>query len=380
MRLHEYQAKQVFADAGIETPPGEVVETADAAREAAEAIGGTVAVKAQVHVGGRGKAGGIELAEDRDEAYEAAEGILGMDLKGKRVEKVLIEDAVDFIDELYVGVTTDRGEGRAVAMVSSEGGVNIEEVAEESPEAIARTHIDPAYDLRPFEARELVYGAGVPKDAARNVTGVLSTLYDLWDEGDADDAEINPLMVTEDGGVVAADAVFNVDDSALYRQEDLAAMEDEAFEDDFEARASDAGFDYVRLDGDVGIIGNGAGLVMTTLDLVDHFGGSPANFLDIGGGADAERVQGALELVFDDENVDAVLFNVFGGITRCDEVAQGINDALEAFEELPEPLVVRLTGTNEEEGRELLTDRVETAEGLEEAVERTVELSGGDDE
>ena len=380
MRLHEYQAKQVFADAGIETPPGEVVETADAAREAAERIGGTVAVKAQVHVGGRGKAGGIELAEDPDEAYEAAEGILGMDLKGKRVEKVLIEDAVDFIDELYVGVTTDRGEGRAVAMVSSEGGVNIEEVAEESPEAIARTHIDPAYDLRPFEARELVYGAGVPKDAARNVTGVLSTLYDLWDEGDADDAEINPLMVTEDGGVVAADAVFNVDDSALYRQEDLAAMEDEAFEDDFEARASDAGFDYVRLDGDVGIIGNGAGLVMTTLDLVDHFGGSPANFLDIGGGADAERVQGALELVFDDENVDAVLFNVFGGITRCDEVAQGINDALEAFEELPEPLVVRLTGTNEEEGRELLTDRVETAEGLEEAVERTVELSGGDDE
>ena len=380
MRLHEYQAKQVFADAGIETPPGEVVETADAAREAAEGIGGTVAVKAQVHVGGRGKAGGIELAEDPDEAYEAAEGILGMDLKGKRVEKVLIEDAVDFIDELYVGVTTDRGEGSAVAMVSSEGGVNIEEVAEESPEAIARTHIDPAYDLRPFEARELVYGAGVPKDAARNVTGVLSTLYDLWDEGDADDAEINPLMVTEDGGVVAADAVFNVDDSALYRQEDLAAMEDESFEDDFEARASDAGFDYVRLDGDVGIIGNGAGLVMTTLDLVDHFGGSPANFLDIGGGADAERVQGALELVFDDENVDAVLFNVFGGITRCDEVAQGINDALEAFEELPEPLVVRLTGTNEEEGRELLTDRVETAEGLEEAVERTVELSGGDDE
>ena len=380
MRLHEYQAKQVFADAGIETPPGEVVETADAAREAAEGIGGTVAVKAQVHVGGRGKAGGIELAEDPDEAYEAAEGILGMDLKGKRVEKVLIEDAVDFVDELYVGVTTDRGEGRAVAMVSSEGGVNIEEVAEESPEAIARTHIDPAYDLRPFEARELVYGAGVPKDAARNVTGVLSTLYDLWDEGDADDAEINPLMVTEDGGVVAADAVFNVDDSALYRQEDLAAMEDEAFEDDFEARASDAGFDYVRLDGDVGIIGNGAGLVMTTLDLVDHFGGSPANFLDIGGGADAERVQGALELVFDDENVDAVLFNVFGGITRCDEVAQGINDALEAFEELPEPLVVRLTGTNEEEGRELLTDRVETAEGLEGAVERTVELSGGDGE
>ncbi|MFP4174534.1 MAG: ADP-forming succinate--CoA ligase subunit beta [Halobacteriales archaeon] len=380
MRLHEYQAKQVFADAGIETPEGEVVGTADAAREAAERIGGTVAVKAQVHVGGRGKAGGIKLADDSDEAYEAADEILGMDLKGKHVDKVLVEEAVDFVDELYVGVTTDRGEGRAVAMVSSEGGVNIEEVAEENPDAIARTHVDPAYDLRPFEAREVVYGANVDREAARDVTGVLSTLYTLWDESDADDAEINPLMVTEDGGVVAADAVFNIDNSALYRQEKLAEMEDEAFEDDFEARASDAGFDYVRLDGNVGIIGNGAGLVMTTLDLVDHFGGSPANFLDIGGGADAERVQAALELVFEDENVDAVLFNVFGGITRCDEVAQGINDALEAFDELPEPLVVRLTGTNEKEGRELLTDRVETAEGLEEAVKRTVELSGGDGE
>jgi succinyl-CoA synthetase beta subunit len=380
MRLHEYQAKQVFADAGIKTPDGEVVETAEGARDAAERIGGTVAVKAQVHVGGRGKAGGIELADDADEAYEAAEDILGMDLKGKRVDKVLVEEAVDFVDELYVGVTTDRGEGRAVAMVSSEGGVNIEEVAEENPDAIARTHVDPAYDLRPFEAREVVYGANVDRDAARSVTGVLSTLYQLWDESDADDAEINPLMVTEDGGVVAADAVFNIDNSALYRQEELAEMEDEAFEDEFEARASDAGFDYVRLDGNVGIIGNGAGLVMTTLDLVDHFGGSPANFLDIGGGADAERVRGALELVFEDENVDAVLFNVFGGITRCDEVAQGINDALDAFDELPEPLVVRLTGTNEKEGRELLTDRVETAEGLEEAVKRTVELSGGDGE
>ncbi|MFP4189075.1 MAG: ADP-forming succinate--CoA ligase subunit beta, partial [Halobacteriales archaeon] len=285
MRLHEYQAKQVFADAGIETPEGEVVGTADAAREAAERIGGTVAVKAQVHVGGRGKAGGIKLADDADEAYEAADEILGMDLKGKHVDKVLVEEAVDFVDELYVGVTTDRGEGRAVAMVSSEGGVNIEEVAEENPDAIARTHVDPAYDLRPFEAREVVYGAGVSRDAARDVTGVLSTLYELWDESDADDAEINPLMVTEDGGVVAADAVFNIDNSALYRQEKLAEMEDEAFEDDFEARASDAGFDYVRLDGNVGIIGNGAGLVMTTLDLVDYYGGSPANFLDIGGGA-----------------------------------------------------------------------------------------------
>ena len=376
MRLHEYQAKQVFADAGIPTPDGEVVDTPEGAYEAAERLGGEVAVKAQVHVGGRGKAGGIEVVSSPEEAKEAAERIIGMDIKGNDVEKLLIEEAVDIQNELYVGVTTDRGEGRAVTMVSSRGGVNIEEVAEEDPDAIARTHVDPAYDLRPFEAREVVYGAGVPQDAARDVTGVLSTLYKLWDERDADDAEINPLTVTGDGEVIAADAVFNIDNSALYRQEELAEMEDEAFDDEFEARASEAGFDYVRLDGNVGIVGNGAGLVMTTLDLVDHFGGSPANFLDIGGGADAERVRSALELVFEDENVDAVLFNVFGGITRCDEVAQGINDALDAFDELPEPLVVRLTGTNEKEGREILTDRVETAEGLEEAVKHAVELSG----
>lgn len=381
MRLHEYQAKQVFADAGIPTPDGEVVSSPDEARDAAERLGGTVAVKAQVHVGGRGKAGGIEVVDTPEKARDAAERIIGMNIKGKGVEKVLVEEGVDIENELYVGVTTDRGEGRAVAMVSSKGGVNIEEVAEEDPDAIARTHVDPAYDLRPFEAREVVYGAGVPREHTRDVTGVLSTLYTLWDESDADDAEINPLMVTGDGGVVAADAVFNIDNSALYRHEKLAEMEEEAFEDEFEARASEAGFDYVRLDGNVGIVGNGAGLVMTTLDLVDHFGGSPANFLDIGGGADAERVRSALELVFEDENVDAVLFNVFGGITRCDEVAEGINNALGTFDELPEPLIVRLTGTNDEEGREILTDRVETAEGLEEAVERTVELStsGGDD-
>ncbi|MDZ7688470.1 MAG: ADP-forming succinate--CoA ligase subunit beta [Halobacteriales archaeon] len=378
MRLHEYQAKQVFADAGIPTPDGEIVSSPDEAREAAESLGCPVAVKAQVHVGGRGKAGGIEVVSSPEEARDAAERIIGMDIKGKHVEKVLVEKGVDFENELYVGVTTDRGEGRAVAMVSSEGGVNIEEVAEQNPDAIARTHVDPAYDLQPFEAREVVYGANVPREQARDVAGVLSTLYELWDESDADDAEINPLMVTADGDVIAADAVFNIDNSALYRQEKLAEMEDEAFDDEFEARASEAGFDYVRLNGNVGIVGNGAGLVMTTLDLVDHFGGSPANFLDIGGGADAERVRSALELVFEDENVDAVLFNVFGGITRCDEVAQGINDALDAFDELPEPLVVRLTGTNEEEGREILTDRVETAEGLEEAVRRAVDLSGGD--
>ncbi len=378
MRLHEYQAKQVFADAGIPTPEGRVAGTPEEAREIAEEIGGEVAVKAQVHVGGRGKAGGIKLASTPDEAYTVADEILGMEIKGKLTEEVLVEEAVDIDDELYVGVTLDRGEGEAVAMVSSRGGVNIEEVAEEYPEAIAKEHVDPAYDLLGYQNRRVVYGAGVDREVARDVSGVLDTLYTLWSGSDADDAEINPLVVTGDGDVVAADAVFNIDDSALYRQPELAEMEEEAFDDPFEAKASDKGFDYVRLSGDVGIIGNGAGLVMTTLDLVDHYGGSPANFLDIGGGAKADRVRDALSLVFEDDNVEAVVFNIFGGITRCDEVAEGINEALEEFDELPKPLVVRLTGTNEEEGRKLLTSKVEVEQSLEGAVQRTVELAGGD--
>ncbi|XGI83618.1 ADP-forming succinate--CoA ligase subunit beta [Halorutilales archaeon Cl-col2-1] len=380
MRLHEYQAKEIFADAGIPTPEGVVVSTPEDAREAADEIGGTVAVKAQVHVGGRGKAGGIKIASSPDEAEEAADEILGMDLKGHTVEEVLIEEGVDIEEEFYVGITMDRGEGQGVAMVSSKGGVNIEEVAEEEPEAIAQNHIDPAYGLQGFEARECVYNTDIPDEATRGVSAVLSTLYEIWDENDAEDAEINPLMLTGDGDLIAADAVLNIDGSSLYRHEDLAELEEESFDDEFEAKASEEGFDYVRLDGNVGIIGNGAGLVMTTLDLVDHFGGKPANFLDIGGGARADRVQSALELVFDDENVDAVLFNIFGGITRCDEVAQGINEALESFDELPKPLVVRLTGTNETEGREILTERVETREELEDAVKTAVELAetGGD--
>jgi len=294
MRLHEYQAKEVFAEASIPTPRGKVATSPKEASDIAEEMGCPVAVKAQVHVGGRGKAGGIKLADTPEEAHEATQEILGMRIKGKYVEKVLIEEGIDIENELYVGVTTDRGQGRAVAMVSSKGGINIEEVAEENPEAIAKKHIDPAYDLQPFEARELVYGARIPQEHTHDVTGVLSRLYTLWDKTDADDAEINPLIVTGDGDIIAADAVFNIDNSALYRQEELAEMEEEAFEDDFEARASEEGLDYVRLSGNVGIIGNGAGLVMTTLDLIDNFGGSPANFLDIGGGADAERVQKAL--------------------------------------------------------------------------------------
>ena len=374
MRLHEYQAKEVFADAGLPVPDADLADTVDDAVAAAERIGYPVAIKAQVHVGGRGKAGGIELAESEEEAREAAESILGMDLKGYTVNRVLVEAAVDFVDELYVGVTMDRGAGRPVAMVSTRGGVDIEEVAAESPEDITREGVDPAFGLHSYQARRAVYGAGVAREVARDVAGVLTTLYDLWNARDATEAEINPLMITSDEAVVAADAVMNVDDDALFRQPDLEAMETDSYEDDLERKAGEYGFDYVRLDGDVGIIGNGAGLVMTTLDLVDYYGGEPANFLDIGGGAQADRVANALDMVFSDPNVEAVVFNIFGGITRGDEVARGINDALERFDEIPKEVVVRLAGTNAEEGMEILnTDLVEVEGTLEDAVRRAVE-------
>ena len=373
MKLHEYQAKEAFADAGIPTPASRLAGTVDEAVAAAEDIGYPVAIKAQVQVGGRGKAGGIELADSEGEARDAAESILGMDLKGYHVDRVLVEEAVDFVNELYVGVTMDRGEGRPVAMVSTRGGVDIEEVAAEDPDAIAQEHIDPAFGMHPYQARKAVYNAGVDREVAGDVASVLTTLYDLWAAKDGSDAEINPLMVTADGDVIAADAVMNIDGDALFRHPDLAEMQDEAAEDDLEAKSNEYGFDYVRLDGNVGIIGNGAGLVMTTLDLVDHYGGSPANFLDIGGGAKAERVTNALDMVFSDENVDAVVFNIFGGITRGDEVARGINEALEAFDEIPKRVVVRLAGTNAGEGMEILnTDLVTVEATLEDAVQRAV--------
>ncbi|MFT4883882.1 MAG: succinyl-CoA synthetase beta subunit [Natronomonas sp.] len=376
MKLHEYQAKGVFADAGIPVPDSTLASTVDEAVEAAEEIGYPVAIKAQVQVGGRGKAGGIKLVDDADEAREAADDILGMDLKGLHVDRVLVEAAVDFTNELYVGVTMDRTVGKPVAMVSTRGGVNIEEVAEEDPDAIVREHIDPAFGMHPFQARKAVYEAGVDREVANDVASILSQLYDLWEDKDATDIEVNPLMVTSDDEVIAADAVMNIDEDALFRHPDLEAMEDEAAEDELEAKANEYGFDYVRLSGNTGIIGNGAGLVMTTLDLVDYYGGEPANFLDIGGGAKAERVTNALDMVFSDENVDAVVFNIFGGITRGDEVARGINEALESFDEIPKKVVVRLAGTNAEEGMEILnTDLVTVEKTLEDAVQRAVEYA-----
>jgi len=258
-------------------------------------------------------------------------------------------------------------------MVSTEGGVDIETVAEETPDAIAREHVDPAFGLHPYQARKVVYEAGVDADVALDVASILSTLYDLYADSDASEIEVNPVMITSDRDVTAADAVMNIDEDALFRQPDLAEMAEASYENDLERKAGEYGFDYVRLSGNVGIIGNGAGLVMTTLDLVDHYGGKPANFLDIGGGAKAERVTQALDMVFSDPNVDSVVFNIFGGITRGDEVAKGINEALEGFDEIPKKVVVRLAGTNAEEGMEILnTDLVEVEETLEAAVQRAV--------
>ena len=378
MRLHEYQAKDIFADAGVPVPDSRLAATVEEVLDATDAIGFPAAIKAQVHVGGRGKAGGIRVATDESEARGYAEAILGMDLKGYEVGTVLVEAGVDFETELYVGITMDRDEGEPVVMVSTEGGVDIESVAERTPDRIAREHIDPAFGLHPYQARRVVYDAGIPRDVAGDVASIVSALYDLYESKDASEIEINPVMVTSDREVVAADGVMNIDEDALFRHPDLAAMEDETAGDELEAKANDYGFDYVRLDGNVGIIGNGAGLVMTTLDLVDHYGGEPANFLDIGGGAKAERVANALDMVFADENVDSVVFNIFGGITRGDEVATGINEALARFDEIPKRVVVRLAGTNAEDGMEILnTDLVDVEATLDDAVRRAVANAEG---
>ncbi len=375
MKLHEYQAKEKFATAGIPTPSSVLAESVAGVLDAAEEIGYPVAIKAQVQVGGRGKAGGIKVADSAESAEEAAKSILGMDLKGFIVDSVLVEEAIDFTDEYYVGVTMDREEKRPVVMVSARGGVNIEEVASTDPDAIAREHVDPAYGFFPFEARRVVFDAGISRDVARGVADIVQKLYGVWDEADATEAEINPVMVTADGDVVAADAVLNIDDDALFRQPELAELEEEYYESQLERKAGEYGFDYVRLDGNIGIIGNGAGLVMATLDLVDHFEGAPANFLDIGGGAQASRVRDALDVVFSDDQVDAVLVNIFGGITRGDEVAEGINTALDSFESVPKPIVVRLAGTNAEEGLGILdTSRLAAESTLEAAVQRAVEF------
>jgi succinyl-CoA synthetase beta subunit len=376
--LFEYQGKQLLARQGIPTPSGEVAETPAEARAAAERIGGRVVVKAQVQVGGRGKAGGIKLADTPDEAEANAEAILGMDIKGHTVHRVWIEEASDIAKEYYASVTFDRGAKKPLVMLSAKGGVDIEEVAETDPDALARLHVDPLVGFQPHQARWLAYHAGIDAEAIRGVTDILGKLYAGFIELDATLLEINPLILSGDGQVRALDAKVSIDGNALYRHPDMAELAESVTTDPQELLAHQKGVTYVKLDGDVGILGNGAGLVMSTLDVVALAGGRPANFLDAGGGSKAEDVVTALEVLLSDDKVKALLVNIFGGITRCDEVAEGLLTALGQLGTTL-PIVVRLDGTNEEEGRAIIAERAPSNVVVEatmlSAARRAVELA-----
>jgi len=377
--LYEYQGKQLFARFGIPVSDGAVATTADEARKAAEEIGSAVVVKAQVLVGGRGKAGGIKLAAGPDEAAACAGEILGMDIRGHTVRRVWIENASDIAREYYFSITFDRGAKRPLFMLTTEGGVDIEEVAAKNPGALARLHVDPLTGFLPFHARRLSFAAGIPAEETAQVGQIMERAYRAFIETDAMLVEINPLIVTPDGIVRALDAKYTVDDNALFRHPDIAAMRDAEAADPQEQMARERGVNYVKLDGDIGILGNGAGLVMSTLDVVALAGGRPANFLDVGGGAQADEIVTAMEVLLSDAKVRAVLFNVFGGITRCDEVARGVLTALDRLQ-VSVPLVVRLDGTNDVEGRRLLADAAPPDVHVEQtmlgAAARVVELAG----
>ncbi|MFQ6013929.1 MAG: ADP-forming succinate--CoA ligase subunit beta [Anaerolineae bacterium] len=375
MNLYEYQAKKIFTSYGIAVPPGEVATTPGEARAIARRLGGRVAIKAQVLVGGRGKAGGIKLASGPQEAEEKAAQILGMDIKGLTVKKVLVEPAVNIAQELYLGAVLDREARRVTVMASPEGGVDIEEVARTTPDRIFKASIDPFLGLRDYQARQLAHDVGLEGSLVRDFTGIARHLYRCFVGSDASLAEINPLVVSDEGRLLALDAKMVLDDNSLFRHPDLAELRDVDGEDAYEWEAREHGLSYVKLDGEIGCMVNGAGLAMATMDLTKLYGGAPANFLDIGGGARADRVAAALRIILSDPNVKVVLFNIFGGITRCDEVARGILTALAEIE-TEVPMVARLVGTNEEEGRRLLAEaQMITATTLEEAAQKAVELS-----
>ncbi|MDQ3814022.1 MAG: ADP-forming succinate--CoA ligase subunit beta [Armatimonadota bacterium] len=374
MKIHEYQAKEIFAKYGVPIPAGRVAWTPDEAKNIATEIGQPVVVKAQVHVGGRGKAGGIKLAQTPAEAREAAEKIIGMDIKGLTVQEVLVEAAADIKEEYYIGITMDRAARRNIVMVSAAGGIDIEEVAASTPEKIARLHLDPALGLLDFQIRQLAYDSKLPPAAVKGIGPFLKALYKVYSEYDCSLAEINPLVLTGAKTLIAADAKINIDDNALFRHSDMAQFQQAQEEDPIEAEAHRRGLTYVRLEGDIGIIGNGAGLVMTTLDVVQREGGRPANFLDIGGGAKAEVVRTAVEVVLLDSNVKGIFFNIFGGITRGDEVARGLLEALGTMD-IKVPIVVRLTGTRAEEGLKLLEGSPLTpAATMQEGAQKIVQL------
>jgi len=378
--LYEYQGKELFRRFSIPTSEGRLATSADEARAAAEELGGQVVVKAQVLTGGRGKAGGIKLADSPDEAAQNAEAILGLDIRGHVVRKLWIEKASEIAKEYYLSVTFDRGEKKALFMLTKEGGIDIEEVAAERPEALARLHVDPLEGFQPYHARRLIYAAGIDDpDEQKQILSIVGRLYDVFIGADAMLCEINPLIVTPEGEVKALDSKFTVDDNALYKHADIAEMRDlEAYPPE-ERAAREKGVTYVKLDGEVGILGNGAGLVMSTLDVIALAGGRPANFCDLGGGGDAQGVVDALEIISADPQVRSILFNIFGGITRGDEVARGILQALDQIS-IEEPIVVRLDGTNAEEGRQLLaeagSENLHVEPTMLDAARRAVELAG----
>ncbi|MDX6669722.1 MAG: succinyl-CoA synthetase beta subunit [Solirubrobacteraceae bacterium] len=378
MDLLEYQGKQLFARHGVPVPDGAPASTVEEAVERAREIGFPCVVKAQVQIGGRGKAGGIKVANSEDEAREHAEAILGMDIRGHTVHEVWIERASDIASEYYASIVFDRSAKAPLLMLSTRGGMDIEAVAEEDPSAIARLHVDPLLGFQDFHGRRLCFEAGVDADVVRPVGALLARLYDAFIAEEAMLVEVNPLIVTGDRSVMALDAKVTLDGNSLFRHPENEQLADSSADDPQERMAKERGLTYVKLDGDIGILGNGAGLVMSTLDVVAQAGGSPANFLDAGGGSKAEAIVDAVEVILSDEKVKAVLFNIFGGITRCDEVARGL---IEAFAQVKPtvPFVVRLNGTNEEEGRALLAEadlpNVTVVATMDEAAAKVVELA-----
>jgi succinyl-CoA synthetase beta subunit len=379
MDLLEYQGKQLFARHGLKVSPGEAVESVQDAVRAANEIGYPVVVKAQVLIGGRGKAGGVKLAADEAQAREHAQRILGMDIKGHVVHTLWIERASDIANEYYAAVLLDRSAKQPLVLFSVEGGVDIEEVARRTPERLVRQHVDALAGLSREQAVQIATAGGAEADVIDGVADALLALYEVWTDEDATLAEINPLIVTPQREVRALDAKVTLDGNALYRHPDSQGLSDSANEDPIERRAAEQGLQYVALDGDVGVLGNGAGLVMSTLDVVAQAGGAPANFLDAGGGSDAEKIEQAVGLILSNDAVQAVLINIFGGITRCDEVARGLIDAFADIKPTI-PFVVRLDGTNDAQGRELLAQanlpNVHTARTMNEAAEKVVALAG----
>ena len=378
MRLHEYQSKALFSDYQIPIPRGRLASTPEEAKLIAEELNGPVVLKAQVLVGGRGKAGGIRLVRSPDEAQEEASKILGRRINNFPVRRLLVEEAVNIQQEIYVGMTIDRENGRTLLIASAEGGVDIEEVAQRSPEMIIRVGIDPLLGLRDFQARNLAAEIEIPRRLWRPFISIAHNLYQAYQDLDMTLAEINPLVITTNTRLIALDGKITIDDNALFRHPDLVDRRDISTEQPEETEARKFGLSYIKLTGNIGCLVNGAGLAMSTMDIIQHKGGQPANFLDIGGGASAERVAAALRIILTDKTVKTVLINIFGGITRCDEVATGIKQTLEDFE-TKIPFVIRLVGTNQAEGRQILESaNLHTAKSLEEAAEKAVALSQGD--